>query len=1098
MPETAAGTYANLAGTEIVNNSRVLSYLKNGLGPGSITVYGDCSCENMFDLIGCFPDEVELDQYVDLPGVAGNYISTPDTPQNSLASAEYGLRSNGVASNEASTPDSPVLSITGDIDIQAEITMDNWIPPFRSTIAMKYVAGGNQRSWRFVVNTSGRLELAISPDGTSGALVTVSSDNPTGFAPGSKHWLRVTWRQSDGRVQFFTSNDGINWIQNGTDEVIAVASIFDGTAPIEVGAASNEPLSGIVHQVQIRDGINGILVANPDFTQAPWQSGDVAPTANADSLGNVWTLNGLANIRPVNEVRSARLTGAAGTYISTPDNAALDITGDIDVRVKVALDDWTPGSLNTFLGKYNGAGNQRAYWFYINTTGNLVFQWSTNGTAPFAAASTAPVTAANGSIKWIRSVLDVDNGAAGNDVLFYTSDDGENWVQLGTTVTQVGVTSIFNSSVGLEIGSRDLGATDRLTGNVFYAEIRNGINGTVVANPNFTDWLTTDVSPQARTDGAGRTWTLNGATTIQRTYVSDLDIRVKLSMDDWTPSTTTAIVDKRSMDSAYQLRLETSGILTFSMSANNTVVSFANTGVSLGFIDGSIHWIRVTQEVETGTTTFYTSVDGVTWTVIATGSSDSRWGFYDGISPLLVGAAGASFPLAGSIYYAEVRNGIEETGNSTIVAQFDANATPATSINTPNIVPDEATGANWTINGALWEWGNGAYTFPYYPFLGPTEYVSPAEDGAPWYSEDIPESADFLGFFVDEFTGMDSPFTREVRQSITNGGILTRSRLQHREMVWRGYLFGATCCAVQYGLRWLTRTLSRFGTNCRDCFGDDLEIMVCCPETNSPAQAFRTLKGVGLLEGPTVESERATCGARCGLNGGGCSSGCIMEVEFTLAATQPYFYQNPIPVYECVPLTDLDTESLADVPPFPSCAPVSCSTVLAEMCSPELPPDPVYENICMNPVTGQLGLSQYFTVPNTLWPFLSEVVPVITITNNSGFTYDGIKLGFYTSINGDPCGELFTNPPGCAALCDELTIGYIPGQSSFYIDGRTRRMSVICFNNNTAFPGEKHTVGPWSWPVFSDFGFCMEVQTTTDSPITGDICISLSLVPRTF
>jgi hypothetical protein len=38
------------------------------------------------------------------------------------------------------------------------------------------------------------------------------------------------------------------------------------------------------------------------------------------------------------------LPGASGDYVSTPDAAALDITGDLDLRVRVAMDDWTPAA----------------------------------------------------------------------------------------------------------------------------------------------------------------------------------------------------------------------------------------------------------------------------------------------------------------------------------------------------------------------------------------------------------------------------------------------------------------------------------------------------------------------------------------------------------------------------------------------------------------------------------------------------------------------------------------------------------------------------------------------------------------------------------
>ena len=42
-----------------------------------------------------------------------------------------------------------------------------------------------------------------------------------------------------------------------------------------------------------------------------------------------------------------RLPGLSGNYLSTPDTAATSVTGDIDIRVKVALDDWTPSATQT-------------------------------------------------------------------------------------------------------------------------------------------------------------------------------------------------------------------------------------------------------------------------------------------------------------------------------------------------------------------------------------------------------------------------------------------------------------------------------------------------------------------------------------------------------------------------------------------------------------------------------------------------------------------------------------------------------------------------------------------------------------------------------
>lgn len=378
------------------------------------------------------------------------------------------------------------------------------------------------------------------------------------------------------------------------------------------------------------------------------------------------------------------------------------------------------------------------------------------------------------------------------------------------------------------------------------------------------------------------------------------------------------------------------------------------------------------------------------------------------------------------------------------------------------------------------------------------EYISPEVDNAPWYSSDFPESADFLGFFADEFTGLDSPFERSVTETVNNGGVLSRSRLKARELTWRGFLFGATCCSVQYGLRWLSKALSRFNASCQDCFGDDLEFLFCCPSVTGTIEPFRTLKGVGLIEGPLIQSERATCRSSCT---SGCGGSCIIEIEFTLVATQPYFYSPEIPVYDCVNLytgsVSPHTDATAD------CGPFDCSDdffdSLDGVCPlPALPPVAQYTNSCAPIFT--TPLANYYSVTNSLWNDLDEVVPVISITSGS-IGLSGLILGFYSSQRGDPCGDLSLFPPNCDVVCDDLVIMTLPANSTFYIDGRTRKMAIIC-PDGSAFPGERLTSGPWSWPSFDCYGFCMEVrfegETGTDTQAAQLSCVSLSLVPRSF
>ena len=200
------------------------------------------------------------------------------------------------------------------------------------------------------------------------------------------------------------------------------------------------------------------------------------------------------------ETRYLSLPGTAGNYASTPDSAAVSITGDIDIRVKVAMDDWTPAAIAGLSDKRGAAGDRSWYWRLV-TTGFMDFRWSVDGTAETVIGTTAAVGASDGQVLWMRVTLDVNNGAGGNDVKFYTSSDGVIWTQLGATVTTAGVTSIFDSSAAWGIG--DINA---IAGKVYSAELRNGIDGPVVARFDASLMSPRQTSAQMPT---GEVWTIN-------------------------------------------------------------------------------------------------------------------------------------------------------------------------------------------------------------------------------------------------------------------------------------------------------------------------------------------------------------------------------------------------------------------------------------------------------------------------------------------------------------------------------------------------------------------------------------------------------------
>lgn len=221
-------------------------------------------------------------------------------------------------------------------------------------------------------------------------------------------------------------------------------------------------------------------------------------------------------------------TTSAGTGATTPDAAALDIVGDIDIRMDATLTNWHASGSVELCGKGTPTGNQRS-WLLLMRDRKLHFEWSTAGTSTISAASTVEVVVPPSDHLAVRVTLDVDNGAAGNTCRFYTSDsiDGT-WTQLGADVVTAGVTSIFNSTAPLRVGQGwDALGFPSADGQVHAFELRSGIAGSVVADPDFS---VQTAGAASFTDSTGKVWTIGGNTSL-----SDRHYRAITEIPVWKP-----------------------------------------------------------------------------------------------------------------------------------------------------------------------------------------------------------------------------------------------------------------------------------------------------------------------------------------------------------------------------------------------------------------------------------------------------------------------------------------------------------------------------------------------------------------------------------
>jgi len=240
----------------------------------------------------------------------------------------------------------------------------------------------------------------------------------------------------------------------------------------------------------------------------------------------------------------ALLTGVAGDFYSTPDSVAASITGDIDIHVNASADDWTPAAISILISKDVDSGNQRSWFFAINTDGTLRFSRYTSGATASGAngSSTSATGFTNGTTNWVRCTYAT---ATGNLNFFTSSDDGETWDALGTEVT-ITDGNIFDGTATVDIGTNFDHTANRLTGKVARARIHNGIAGTLAVD---FDPSKAVVNTTTFTSDTGEVWTANGDAFVNATGFTGIYSRGSVGLEttagqDITTSITMFIVLK--------------------------------------------------------------------------------------------------------------------------------------------------------------------------------------------------------------------------------------------------------------------------------------------------------------------------------------------------------------------------------------------------------------------------------------------------------------------------------------------------------------------------------------------------------------------------
>jgi len=224
------------------------------------------------------------------------------------------------------------------------------------------------------------------------------------------------------------------------------------------------------------------------------------------------------------------LPGKTGAYASTPDHPDFDVV-DLDLRIRIEPDMWSTGihrvdNVVTFLSRrwlasrWTETGDERGWVAYLIDAGWPSLRFSPDGAAVSSSVGTPTVISALVPI-WVALTVDADDGA-GNRVATWWRYDGDSppddvttWDVVVQAVTATPMV-LHPTTAPLAIGAINAGADATWAGRVLAFQMRDAINGTVVANPDFTGL---EPGTTSFTDAAGKDWTLAGDAAISRSQL---------------------------------------------------------------------------------------------------------------------------------------------------------------------------------------------------------------------------------------------------------------------------------------------------------------------------------------------------------------------------------------------------------------------------------------------------------------------------------------------------------------------------------------------------------------------------------------------------
>jgi len=193
-------------------------------------------------------------------------------------------------------------------------------------------------------------------------------------------------------------------------------------------------------------------------------------------------------------------------------NGYTSLTNAIDVLAEFTPTALGVSSAHTLVAKWSSGAN-KSFALQVSSGSLLRWMWSHNGVTINNEYSTAPLTDhfSTGDRVYARSMFSPTNKDGVYEIAFEISSNGANYAPLGDTIVGGASSSIDTGTDSINVGWLDPGTPDFLLGNVYFAEVRDGINGPARSQFNPNDIRALPVANGSWQSIANDTWALHSA-----------------------------------------------------------------------------------------------------------------------------------------------------------------------------------------------------------------------------------------------------------------------------------------------------------------------------------------------------------------------------------------------------------------------------------------------------------------------------------------------------------------------------------------------------------------------------------------------------------